>query len=213
MSSSAQYVLALDQGTTSSRAIVFGRDGRAVSMAQQEFPQIFPKPGDVEHDPEAIWESQLATAREALKKANVDASQIVAIGVTNQRETTILWEKATGKPVANAIVWQSRVSAPICDALKAAGHEELVRKKTGLVIDAYFSGTKVAHLLETIPGLKARAEKGDVLFGTIDTFLIWRLTGGRRHVTDVSNASRTLMFDIHTLDWDDGLLALLGVPR
>jgi glycerol kinase len=206
MSSSAQYVLALDQGTTSSRAIVFGRDGRAVSMAQQEFPQIFPKPGDVEHDPEAIWESQLATAREALKKANVDASQIAAIGVTNQRETTILWEKATGKPVANAIVWQSRVSAPICDRLKADGLEATFRAKTGLVIDAYFSGTKIKHLLDTMPGVREKAARGEVLFGTVETFLIWRLTGGARHVTDVSNASRTLIFNIHTLEWDDVLL-------
>jgi len=210
---STTYILALDQGTTSSRAIVFGRDGRVVSMAQQEFPQVFPKPGDVEHDPEAIWESQLATAREALKKANVDASQIAAIGVTNQRETTILWEKATGKPVANAIVWQSRVSAPICDRLKADGLESTFRAKTGLVIDAYFSGTKIKHLLDTIPGLRDRAARGDVLFGTVETFLIWRLTGGAQHVTDVSNASRTLIFNIHTLEWDDDLLKILGVPR
>jgi len=207
------HVLALDQGTTSSRAILFGHDGRAVASAQQEFPQLYPKPGHVEHDPEAIWSSQLAVAQECLKKAGVAAADVAAIGITNQRETTVLWDRHTGKPVANAIVWQSRVSAPICDALRAAGHEDLVRKKTGLVIDAYFSGTKIAHLLETIPGLKARAERGDVLFGTIDTFLIWRLTGGKRHVTDVSNASRTLLFDIHTLDWDAGLLALLGVPR
>jgi glycerol kinase len=182
-------------------------------MAQQEFPQIFPKPGDVEHDPEAIWESQLATAREALKKANVDASQIAAIGVTNQRETTILWEKATGKPVANAIVWQSRVSAPICDRLKADGLESTFQAKTGLVIDAYFSGTKIKHLLDSTPGLRDRAARGEVLFGTVETFLIWRLTGGARHVTDVSNASRTLIFNIHTLDWDEDLLKILGVPR
>jgi glycerol kinase len=210
---STTYILALDQGTTSSRAIVFGRDGRVVSMAQQEFPQIFPKPGDVEHDPEAIWESQLATAREALKKANVEPSQIAAIGVTNQRETTILWEKATGKPVANAIVWQSRVSAPICDRLKADGLESTFRAKTGLVIDAYFSGTKIKHLLDSTPGLRERAARGEVLFGTVETFLIWRLTGGAQHVTDVSNASRTLIFNIHTLEWDDDLLKILGVPR
>ena len=213
MTSRSPLVLALDQGTTSSRAILFGHDGRAVASAQQEFPQLYPKPGHVEHDPEAIWSSQLAVAKECLKKAGVAATDVAAIGITNQRETTVLWDRHTGKPVANAIVWQSRVSAPICDALKAAGHEELVRKKTGLVIDAYFSGTKIAHLLETVPGLRARAEAGDVLFGTIDTFLIWRLTGGKRHVTDVSNASRTLIFDIHTLDWDDGLLALLRIPR
>jgi glycerol kinase len=206
-------ILALDQGTTSSRAILFGRDGRAVASAQQEFPQIFPKPGHVEHDPEAIWGSQLAVARECLERAGVAAADVAAIGITNQRETTVLWDRHTGQPVANAIVWQSRVSAPICDALRAAGHEDLVRQKTGLVIDAYFSGTKIAHLLETIPGLRARAEAGDVLFGTVDSFLIWRLTGGKRHVTDVSNASRTMLFDIHRLEWDDALLALLGVPR
>src|SRR6185436_18580960 len=206
-------VLALDQGTTSSRAILFRHDGTAVATAQQEFPQIYPKPGDVEHDPEAIWSSQLKVAQDCLKQASAAASDVQAIGITNQRETTVLWDRQTGKPVANAIVWQSRVSAPICDALRAAGHEDLVRSKTGLVIDAYFSGTKIAHLLETIPGLRARAENGDVLFGTVDSFLIWRLTGGKRHVTDVSNASRTMLFDIHKLQWDDGLLSLLGVPR
>jgi glycerol kinase len=210
---SGPYVLALDQGTTSSRAILFGREGRAVAAAQQEFPQIFPGPGHVEHDPEAIWSSQIAVAREALKKAGAGARDVAAIGITNQRETTVVWEKATGRPVANAIVWQSRITAPICEELKRAGHEETFKRKTGLVVDAYFSGTKVKHLLDTIPGLRARAEKGEVLFGTVDTFLIWRLTGGRCHVTDVSNASRTLMFDIHTLDWDDELLRVLGVPR
>jgi glycerol kinase len=208
-----RYVLALDQGTTSSRAIVFGRDGRIVAAAQQEFPQVFPAPGEVEHDPEAIWETQLRTAREAMASARATAADIAAIGVTNQRETTVLWDRQTGKAVANAIVWQSRVSAPICDRMKADGLEPLVRRKTGLVIDAYFSGTKIKHLLQTVPGLLARAEKGEVLFGTIETFLIWRLTGGKAHVTDVSNASRTMLFDIHTLDWDDELLGLLGVPR
>jgi len=210
---SGRFVLALDQGTTSSRAIVFGRDGRAVASAQQEFPQIFPSPGHVEHDPEAIWSSQLAVAREALRKAGASAADVAAIGITNQRETTVLWDRQTGKPVANAIVWQSRITAPICEALKKAGHEEMFKSRTGLVVDAYFSGTKVKHLLDTIPGLRARAEKGEVLFGTVDTFLIWRLTGGQRHVTDVSNASRTLMFNIRSLDWDDDLLRALGVPR
>jgi glycerol kinase len=210
---SGKYVLALDQGTTSSRAIVFGRDGRAVASAQQEFPQIFPGPGHVEHDPEAIWSSQLAVAQEALKKAGAGAADVAAIGITNQRETTVLWDRQTGKPVANAIVWQSRITAPICEALKQAGHEDMFKSRTGLVVDAYFSGTKVKHLLDTVPGLRARAEKGDVLFGNVDTFLIWRLTGGKRHVTDVSNASRTLMFNIRTLDWDDELLRALGVPR
>ncbi|MCC6163345.1 MAG: glycerol kinase GlpK [Acidobacteria bacterium] len=206
-------ILALDQGTTSSRAIVFGRDGRVIAQAQQEFPQIFPGPALVEHDPEAIWSSQIAVAREAIAKAGLTSSDVAAIGIANQRETTVLWEKATGKPVANAIVWQSRVSAGICDRLKAQGHEATIRAKTGLVVDAYFSGTKVKHLLDTHEGLRARAGRGEVLFGTIETFLLWRLSGGTLHVTDVSNASRTLMFNIHTLDWDDELLALLDVPR
>jgi glycerol kinase len=210
---SGPFVLALDQGTTSSRAILFGRDGRAVASAQQEFPQIFPGPGHVEHDPEAIWSSQLAVAREALKKAGAAATDVAAIGITNQRETTVLWDRQTGKPVANAIVWQSRITAPICEQLKQAGHEEMFRSRTGLVVDAYFSGTKVKHLLDIIPGLRARAEKGEVLFGTVDTFLLWRLTGGKRHATDVSNASRTLMFNIRTLQWDDDLLRALDVPR
>src|SRR5438552_6212606 len=208
-----RYVLALDQGTTSSRAIVFGRDGRAVASAQRELPQIFPAPGEVEHDPEAIWSTQLSVAREALGQARIAAADLAAIGLTNQRETTILWDRHTGRPVANAIVWQSRVSAPLCDELKREGYEDLFRSRTGLVLDAYFSGTKVKYLLDTLPGLRARAERGDVLFGTVDTFLIWRLTGGKRHVTDASNASRTLMFDIRTLDWDDELLRILGVPR
>ena len=208
-----RVVLALDQGTTSSRAIVFDRSGKVIAAAQQEFPQLFPGPGHVEHDPEAIWSSQLQTAKDAIAKAGLTAAEIAAIGVTNQRETTVLWEKATGKPIANAIVWQSRVTAPICDRLKAAGHEPVFRKKTGLVVDAYFSGTKIKHLLDSFDGLRARAAKGEVLFGTIDTFLIWRLTGGKCHITDVSNASRTLLFNIHTLDWDDELLKLLDVPR
>jgi glycerol kinase len=209
----SKFVLALDQGTTSSRAIVFDRSGKAVSTAQQEFPQIFPGPGHVEHDPEAIWDTQLATAKEAIARAGISALDLAAIGVTNQRETTVLWEKATGRPVANAIVWQSRVTAPICDRLKAAGHEATFRKKTGLVVDAYFSGTKIKHLLDSFDGLRDRAARGEILFGTIDTFLIWRLTGGKVHVTDVSNASRTLLFNIHTLEWDDELLRLLDVPR
>jgi glycerol kinase len=213
VSSSPKFVLALDQGTTSSRAIVFDRSGKAVSTAQQEFPQIFPGPGHVEHDPEAIWNTQLHTAREAIARAGITALDLAAVGVTNQRETTVLWEKATGKPVANAIVWQSRVTAPICDQLKAAGHEATFRKKTGLVVDAYFSGTKIKHLLDSFDGLRDRAARGEILFGTIDTFLIWRLTGGKVHVTDVSNASRTLLFNIHTLQWDDELLRLLDVPR
>jgi glycerol kinase len=208
-----QYILALDQGTTSSRAIVFGHDGRSIATAQREFEQILPAPGIVEHDPEAIWDSQIAVAREALQHAELTAADIAAVGVTNQRETTILWERDTGRPVAHAIVWQSRVSAGICDTLRAAGTEPVFRKKTGLVVDAYFSGTKIKHLLDTVDGLRGRAESGEILFGTVDTFLIWRLTGGRHHVTDVSNASRTLLLNIHTLTWDDELLEILDIPR
>lgn len=206
-------ILALDQGTTSSRAIVFGKDGRPIAVAQEEFEQIFPEPGQVEHDPEAIWRSQIGVARESLLRAGRGAKDVAAIGVTNQRETTILWEKATGKPVANAIVWQSRVTAGLCDKLKADGLEPTFRDKTGLVVDAYFSGTKIAHLLENISGLRARAEKGEILFGTVDAFLMWRLSGGKKHVTDYSNASRTLIYNIHTLDWDDELLKILKIPR
>jgi glycerol kinase len=208
-----KYVLALDQGTTSSRAIVFDRRGQAVAMAQREFEQIYPCPGHVEHDPEAIWHTQLSTAREALLKAGLNASDLAALGVTNQRETTLLWDRHTGKTVGNAIVWQSRISAGICDRLRAEGLNDVVREKTGLVIDAYFSATKIMHLLHTTPGLRNRAETGDILFGTVDSYLIWMLTGGRVHVTDVSNASRTLLFNLHTLDWDDELLRLLDIPR
>jgi glycerol kinase len=209
----ADCVLALDQGTTSSRAILFGRDGRPLASAQEEFEQIYPQPGHVEHDPEAIWKTQLDVTKEALSRGRRNPSDVAALGITNQRETTIVWEKNSGKPVANAIVWQSRITAPICDRLKAEGLEATFRERTGLVVDAYFSGTKIAHLLETIPGLRARAEKGDVLFGTVDSFLIWRLTGGKRHVTDYSNASRTLVYNIHKLDWDDELLRILKIPR
>jgi glycerol kinase len=209
----ADCVLALDQGTTSSRAILFGRDGRPIASAQEEFEQIYPQPGHVEHDPEAIWKTQLDVTKEALSRGRRGPTDVAALGITNQRETTIVWEKSTGKPVANAIVWQSRVTAPICDRLKAEGLEPTFRERTGLVVDAYFSGTKIAHLLDTITGLRARAEKGDVLFGTVDSFLIWRLTGGKRHVTDYSNASRTLVYNIHKLDWDDELLRILKIPR
>ncbi|NQV26192.1 MAG: glycerol kinase GlpK [Rhodopirellula sp.] len=207
------HVLALDQGTTSSRAIVFSRSGLAVAKAQQEFPQIFPKPGHVEHDPEAIWESQLATAKQAIAESGVGVEQLAALGITNQRETTILWERNSGKPVANAIVWQSRITSGICEQLRRDGYDDVFRKKTGLVLDAYFSGTKIRYLLDQIDGLRARADRGEILFGTVDTFLAWRLSGGKLHITDVSNASRTLLFNIHTLDWDDELLGILGVPR
>lgn len=208
-----KYVLSLDQGTTSSRAILFDHSGSIVSVAQQEFAQIYPAPGLVEHDPEAIWSSQLAVAQQAVRQARVAASDIAAIGITNQRETTIVWEKATGKPVYNAIVWQSRLTAPICDELKAKGLEQEIRARTGLVIDAYFSGTKVKWILDSVPGVRQQAERGEVLFGNVDTFLLWRLSKGRLHVTDYSNASRTLLFNISTGDWDDVLLHELRVPR
>jgi glycerol kinase len=208
-----KFILALDQGTTSSRAIVFDRAGRIVASAQQEFEQLLPHPGHVEHDPEAIWSTQLATAKEAIAKAKIAATDIAAIGVTNQRETTILWDRATGKPIANAIVWQSRASAQVCEQLKQNGLEATFREKTGLVVDPYFSGTKIKHLLDHHDNLRLRGEKGEVLFGTVDSFLIWRLTGGRKHVTDVSNASRTLLFNIHTRQWDDELLGILDIPR
>lgn len=209
----ADHVLALDQGTTSSRAIIFDRRGHIVSVAQQEFQQIYPKPGWVEHDPEEIWSSQLQVARAALRQSGLAAKEIAAVGITNQRETTVVWERATGKPVAKAIVWQSRISTPICEVLKRDGQEPVFRSKTGLVLDPYFSGTKLKHLLDTVPGLRQRARKGEVLFGTVDSFLLWKLTNGKVHATDVSNASRTLMFNIHTLDWDDDLLRILDVPR
>src|SRR5215470_6375511 len=186
----SKFILSLDQGTTSSRAIVFDRDGSVVSVAQKEFTQLFPQAGWVEHDPLEIWASQIGVAVEALGRAQVRASDVAAIGITNQRETTVIWDRKTGAPVANAIVWQSRITAPICERLKNDGVEPLFRERTGLVLDPYFSGTKIRHLLDTISGLRARAERGDVLFGTIDSFLLWRLTSGRVHATDVSNASR-----------------------
>ena len=207
------YILALDQGTTSSRAIVFDRVGRIVSVAQEEFPQIYPHPAWVEHDPEAIRGTQLSTARQALAEAGIEATQLAAIGITNQRETTVVWDRETGAPLHNAVVWQCRRTAPMCDQLRSDGWAVPIQTKTGLVVDAYFSGTKLAWLLDHIPGLREKAERGDALFGTIDTFLIWRLSGGRLHVTDVSNASRTMLFNIHTLDWDQEILAKLCVPR
>jgi len=206
-------ILALDQGTTSSRAILFDHDGGILSVAQKEFPQIFPQPGWVEHDPQEIWATQIAVAVEALGRGHARPSDVAAIGITNQRETTIVWDRDTGQPIANAIVWQDRRTAALCDRLKAEGHETLVRERTGLVIDAYFSGSKIAWLLEHVPGARARAEAGKLAFGTVDSWLVWKLTAGEVHVTDVSNASRTLLFNIHTLDWDDDLLTLLGVPR
>lgn len=209
----AKYILSLDQGTTSSRAIVFNHDGAIVSMAQQEFPQIYPAPGLVEHDPEDIWSSQLAVAREALNKSGASAADVAAIGITNQRETAIVWEKATGRPVFNAIVWQSRLTVPICEELTAKGFDKELRARTGLVTDAYFSGTKVKWILDNVPGVREKAERGEVLFGNVDTFLMWRLSKGRVHATDLSNASRTLLYNIYTGDWDDVILRELGVPR
>jgi glycerol kinase len=207
------YVLALDQGTTSSRAMVFDRSGRIAGVVQEEFPQIFPQPGWVEHDPEAIWRTQMDTAKQALARAGIEAAQLAAIGITNQRETTVVWDRETGQPLHNAIVWQCRRTAPRCDRLRADGWTDPIRAKTGLVVDAYFSGTKLAWLLDHVPGLREMAERGQALFGTIDSFLIWRLSGGRLHVTDLSNASRTMLFNIQTLDWDDEILAELRIPR
>ena len=206
------YILALDQGTTSSRAIVFDRAGRVISAAQREFRQIYPQPGWVEHDPVEIWQSQLGVAREAIASAGIAPSQIAAVGITNQRETAIVWDRATGQPFHNAIVWQCRRSASLCDSLKAAGCEPMVRERTGLVIDAYFSGTKIQWLLENVPGLRARAERGEVCFGTVDSWLIYKLTGGKAWVTDYTNASRTMLFNIHRLMWDPDLCKALGVP-
>ena len=206
-----RLILALDQGTTSSRAIAFGRDGRPVASAQRPFEQMFPSPGHVTHDPEAIWSTQLAAAREVVAAVG-GPDRIAAIGIANQRETTIVWDRATGAPVADAIVWQSRITAPACEALRARGLEAVFRERTGLPLDAYFSGPKIAHILDDAPGLRQRAERGELAFGTVDSFLAWRLTGGRVHVTDVSNASRTLLFDIHTLAWDAELLEHVGVP-
>jgi glycerol kinase len=205
-------ILALDQGTTSSRAIAFDRTGRPRFTAQREFTQHYPAPGHVTHDPEEIWGTQTEVAREVIARAG-GVERFAAIGITNQRETTVVWERASGRPVADAIVWQSRITAPLCEALRAAGHESLFRTRTGLPLDAYFSGPKIRYILDAEPGLRERALAGELAFGTVDSFLLWRLTGGRVHATDVSNASRTLLFDIDRLAWDDELLAIVGVPR
>ena len=207
-----KYILALDQGTTSSRAILFDHDGNAKSVSQKEFTQIFPKPGWVEHDPKEIWSSQAAVIAEAITKIGVNGLDIAGIGITNQRETTIVWDADTGEPVYNAIVWQDRRTADYCDSLKAQGLTDRIRQKTGLIIDAYFSATKIRWILENVPGARERAERGELRFGTVDTWLVWMLTRGGKHVTDVSNASRTMLFNINTLKWDDELLALLGIP-
>ncbi|MFZ5426346.1 MAG: glycerol kinase GlpK [Thermodesulfobacteriota bacterium] len=208
----SKYVLSLDQGTTSSRAILFTRQGEVKQIAAKEFTQVYPQPGWVEHDPNEIFDTQSWVMRECLKQAGVNASEIAAAGITNQRETTVVWDRRTGQPVHNAIVWQDRRTAGICDELKARGLEGLVREKTGLVLDAYFSGTKVRWILDNVPGAREKAAKGDLLFGTIDTWLVWNLTKGEVHVTDESNASRTLLFNIRTGKWDGELLSILGVP-
>ncbi len=208
-----KYIMALDQGTTSSRAILFDKKGSIVDTAQREFKQIFPKPGWVEHNANEIWTSILGVIAEVLNQNNISPKEIAGIGITNQRETTVVWDKETGKPVYNALVWQSRQTSDICDALKAEGHNETFKSKTGLLIDAYFSGTKVKWILDNVDGARERAEKGELLFGTIDTWLIWKLSGGKAHVTDYSNASRTLMYNIHELKWDEELLDILGVPK
>ena len=207
------HILALDQGTSSSRSIVFDARGRIKAMAQREFRQIFPQPGWVEHDPKEIWTSQLATAHEALAKAGLRADEIASIGITNQRETTLVWNRATGEPVYNAIVWQDRRAEPTCAALRERGLEPLFREKTGLIIDAYFSGTKLKWILDHVPGARASAARGELAFGTVDAWLMWQLTNGAVHATDVSNAARTLLFNVRRNEWDDELLALLDVPR
>jgi glycerol kinase len=206
------YLLALDQGTSSSRSIVFDLQGRIVAMAQQELPQIYPQPGWVEHDPMEIWRTQLATAQEVLAKAGVDAKAIRAIGITNQRETTMLWHRKTGRPIHHAIVWQDRRGEPMCARLREAGHDKTIQSRTGLLVDSYFSATKIAWLLENVPGARALADKGELAFGTVDSWLLWQLTGGALHATDVTNASRTMLFNVHENRWDAQLMTLFGVP-
>ena len=209
----AKYIMAFDAGTTSNRCILFDRQGNICSSAQKEFTQIFPRPGWVEHDAREIWATQLGVAAEAMGKLGVSARDISAIGITNQRETTVVWDRATGEPVCNAIVWQCRRTSAYCDQLKATGFSEELRRRTGLVADAYFSGPKIKWILDNVPGARRRAERGELLFGTVDTWLIWKLTGGRVHVTDYSNASRTMLFNINTLDWDQEILDRMEIPR
>mgnify|MGYP001817654463 FL=1 len=208
-----KFLLAIDQGTSSSRTVIYDHDARVVASAQQEFPQIYPQPGWVEHDPEAIWESVTSVTGGAMRKAGAAASDISAIGITNQRETTVIWDRATGECVYNAIVWQDRRTADYCQSLKDAGLEAAVTEKTGLRLDPYFSGSKIAWILDNVNGVRARAEAGKLAFGTIDSFLLWRLTGGRAHATDATNASRSLLFNIHTQEWDEVLLRMFSVPR
>ena len=208
----SQFILALDQGTTSSRSLIFDKQGNIISSAQKEFKQIYPQPGWVEHDAEEIWSTQFGTIAEAIAKAKITMKQIAGIGITNQRETTVLWDRKTGQPIYNAIVWQDRRTATYCDELKAAGHKEMIQQKTGLVIDAYFSGTKLKWILDNVEGARKKAENGELAFGTIDSWLTWKLTNGEVHVTDVSNASRTMLFNIHSLQWDEELLKLFNIP-
>ena len=208
-----KYLLALDQGTTSSRAILFNKNGENIAMTQKEFTQIFPQEGWVEHDPIEIWHSQLLVAQEVIKKADISPDQIAAIGIANQRETTIVWDKTTGKPIYNAIVWQCRRTADYCETLKAEGFDTLIKERTGLKVDAYFSGSKVRWILENVPGARAAANAGNLAFGTVDTWLLWQLTGGKVHATDYSNASRTMLFNIHTLQWDTDILDKLNIPH
>jgi glycerol kinase len=208
----SNHILALDQGTTSSRSIIFDKLGNSIGVAQKEFTQIFPQPGWVEHDAEEIWATQKGTMAEAIAKANITSKGIAAIGITNQRETTVVWDRNTGKPIYNAIVWQDRRTAAYCDELKAAGHAQAIQQKTGLIIDAYFSGTKLRWILDNVQGAREKAAKGELAFGTIDSWLVWKLTNGKVHVTDVSNASRTMLFNIHSLQWDEELLKLLKIP-
>ena len=209
----ANYILSLDQGTTSSRAIVFDHSGTIIAVAQKEFPQHFPKPGWVEHDPEDIWSSQFSVMAEVLAKSGINTDQLVGIGITNQRETTVVWDRTTGKPLSNAIVWQDRRTSEYCDTLKSQGHEKMIREKTGLVIDAYFSATKLKWILDNVKGARESAANGQLAFGTVDSWLIWKLTGGKKHITDVTNASRTMLLNIHTGEWDEELLALFDIPK
>jgi len=207
-----KYILALDSGTTSNRAILFDHSGRIINSSQREFEQIFPEPGQVEHNPEEIWSTQKFVVRDVLEKQNITTEDIAAIGITNQRETTLVWDRETGKPVYNAIVWQDRRTAGYCDQLKNEGVDKLIKEKTGLVIDAYFSGSKIKWILDNVPGAREKAEKGKLVFGTVDTWLIWRLTHGKLHITDVTNASRTMLFNIHSLNWDKELLEIFNIP-
>lgn len=208
-----QYIMAMDEGTTSARCVIYDKQGNTISSAQREFPQYFPKEGWVEHDATEIWATQISVAQEAMLKHNLNYRDIVALGITNQRETTVVWDKVTGEPIYNAIVWQCRRTSDYAEALKKEGYEEMIRRKTGLIIDAYFSGTKIKWILDHVDGARERAERGELLFGTIESWLIWKMTGGEVHVTDYSNAARTMLFNIHTLDWDDEILALLDIPK